>query len=106
MDLFYAACDLVLCRAGAMTVSEVAATASAAVLVPLERVGQHHNAAALAEAGGARVVRRDDVAQLPQVVEELLGDPDLRAEMSAAAATVAHPRAADTIAERLLEVGS
>jgi len=103
MDLFYAAVDLVLCRAGAMTVSEVAATATAAVLVPLERVGQHHNAAALENAGGARVVRQADLPLLPTLVKELLGAPDIRAQMSAAAAAVALPHAADIIAGHLLE---
>jgi len=103
MDLFYAAADLLLCRAGAMTVSEVAATGTPAVLVPLERVGQHHNAAALEDVGAARVVRQAEVSRLPEIVIELLGDADVRAGMSSAAATVAHRDAAHVIAAHLLE---
>jgi UDP-N-acetylglucosamine--N-acetylmuramyl-(pentapeptide) pyrophosphoryl-undecaprenol N-acetylglucosamine transferase len=106
MDLFYAAVDLLLCRAGAMTVSEVAATRTAAVLVPLERVGQHHNAAALENAGAARVVRQAELPRLPEIVEELLGNPGLRAEMAAATEEVARPHAASVIAAHLLEAAA
>jgi len=103
MDLFYAAADLVLCRAGAMTVSELAATGTPSVLVPLRRVGQHHNAAALAGCGAARVVDQDAAAGLPGVVAGLLEDRDALAAMAGAARGAARPDAADRIAERLLE---
>lgn len=103
MEYFYAAADLVVCRAGAMTISELAATGTPAVLVPLERVGQQHNAAALVAAGGARLVAQSHIARLPGVVRELLGDPSARAEMSRRAREVALPEAAQLIAARLRE---
>jgi UDP-N-acetylglucosamine--N-acetylmuramyl-(pentapeptide) pyrophosphoryl-undecaprenol N-acetylglucosamine transferase len=103
MQYFYAAADLVLCRAGAMTISELAATGTPAVLVPLERVGQQHNAAALVAAGGARLVAQAEVATLPEVVGGLLGDASSRAAMAAAARTAAFPDAAAVIAGRLRE---
>lgn len=106
MQYFYAAADLVLCRAGAMTVSELAATGTPSVLVPLERVGQQHNAAALVAAGGARSVPQVEVGRLPELVGELLGDPTARAAMAAAARGRAFPDAAAVIAERLREAAS
>lgn len=103
MQFFYAAADLVLCRAGAMTISELGATGTPSVLVPLERVGQQHNAAALAAAGGAVVVGQAQVARLPQVVAGLLSDAEARARMAAGAGRTARPDAAAVIAGRLLE---
>ncbi len=103
MEFFYAAADLVLCRAGAMTISELSATGTPAVLVPLDRVGQQHNAGGLVAAGGARLVAQADVAQLPGVVGALLADAAARAEMAQRARAVARPGAADEIAGRLLE---
>lgn len=103
MQYFYAAADLVLCRAGAMTISELAATGTPAVLVPLERVGQQHNAAALVAAGGARSVPQAEVGRLPGLVADLLGDPAARSAMAAAARDRAFPDAAVAIARRLRE---
>jgi UDP-N-acetylglucosamine--N-acetylmuramyl-(pentapeptide) pyrophosphoryl-undecaprenol N-acetylglucosamine transferase len=104
MELFYAAADLVVCRAGAMTVSEVAATGSAAVFVPLERVGQQWNAAALADAGGGRLLPQAEIGRLPSVVRELVDDADARRAMSDAAAARGLPGAAGALAERVMGV--
>jgi UDP-N-acetylglucosamine--N-acetylmuramyl-(pentapeptide) pyrophosphoryl-undecaprenol N-acetylglucosamine transferase len=103
MEFFYAASDLVLCRAGAMTVSELAATGTPAVLVPLDRVGQQHNAVCLVAAGAARVVPQAEAGRLAERVGELLGEPGARAEMSRRAREAARPGAAGEIAARLLE---
>jgi UDP-N-acetylglucosamine:LPS N-acetylglucosamine transferase len=103
MEYFYAACDLVVCRAGAMTVSELAATATPAILVPLERVGQQWNARALSEAGGALIVEEGDVGSLPARVEAVLANEPGLAAMGHAAGTVGRPNAAAVIAERLIE---
>ena len=103
MEFFYAAADLVLCRAGAMTISELAATGTPAVLVPLDRVGQQHNAAALVGVGGARLVPQAEAARLAEVVGALLGDVAGRGEMARCARTAARPAAADEIAACLLE---
>ncbi|WKZ82997.1 MAG: glycosyltransferase [Acidimicrobiia bacterium] len=104
MDLFYAAVDLVVCRAGAMTVSELAATGTPAVLVPLDRVGQGANAAFLEAAGAALVVRQGALGDLPGVVASLASDPSRLAAMATAASSVAAPGAADAVADHLLEV--
>lgn len=103
MDLFYAAADLVVSRAGAMTIAELAATGTPAILVPLERVGQGGNAAALAGVGGARVIGERDLDRLGATVARLLADAPTRAAMAGAAATMAIVDAADRIAARILE---
>lgn len=89
MDLAYAAADLVVCRAGAGTVSEVTAVGLPAVYVPLP-VGngeQRLNAAPVVAAGGGLLV--DDAALTPAWLAErvgaLLADPDRLAAMAAAA---------------------
>jgi UDP-N-acetylglucosamine--N-acetylmuramyl-(pentapeptide) pyrophosphoryl-undecaprenol N-acetylglucosamine transferase len=103
MDLFYAACDLVVCRAGAMTVSEVAATGTPAVFVPLRRVGQQHNAEPLAAAGGAVILPEAEIGRLPDVVAGVLGDEPRRTAMAAASSAQGRPAAADVIAAALRE---
>lgn len=63
MDACMAAADLVICRAGAMTVSELEATGTAALLVPSPNVTanhQYHNAMVLANKGAAMLLEEKD----------------------------------------------
>ncbi len=106
MDDFYAAVDLVVCRAGAMTVSELAATATPAVLIPLERVGQSANAAVLSDIGAAVTVPQGEAAAVAGIVSDLVADPERRAAMGRAAATMAHTDAAAVVARRVIEVAN
>jgi UDP-N-acetylglucosamine--N-acetylmuramyl-(pentapeptide) pyrophosphoryl-undecaprenol N-acetylglucosamine transferase len=94
MDLAYAAADVALCRAGAMTCAELAAVGLPAVYVPLP-IGngeQRRNALPVVEAGGGLVVEDAavDPAWITANVVPLLGDPARVAAMGAAAA--AHGR--------------
>jgi UDP-N-acetylglucosamine--N-acetylmuramyl-(pentapeptide) pyrophosphoryl-undecaprenol N-acetylglucosamine transferase len=89
MDLAYAAADLVVCRAGANTVTEVASVGLPAVFVPLP-IGngeQALNAAPVVDAGGGLLVT--DAALTPEwvaaTVPALLGDAARLAAMSRAA---------------------
>jgi UDP-N-acetylglucosamine--N-acetylmuramyl-(pentapeptide) pyrophosphoryl-undecaprenol N-acetylglucosamine transferase len=89
MDLAYAAADLVVCRSGANTVTEVAAVGLPAVFVPLP-IGngeQALNARPVVDAGGGLLVA--DEALTPEwvaaTVPGLLGDPARLAAMSRAA---------------------
>lgn len=105
MDLFYAAADVVLARAGAMTVSELAATGTPSVLVPLPagRGYQARNADDLAAAGGTVVVEQEHGAEIVAAVRRLLADTQERDRMARAAASVGHPEAAQTIAAAMME---
>jgi UDP-N-acetylglucosamine--N-acetylmuramyl-(pentapeptide) pyrophosphoryl-undecaprenol N-acetylglucosamine transferase len=90
MDLAYAAADMMLCRAGAMTVAELSAVGLPAAYVPLP-IGngeQRLNAQPVVKAGGGLLV--DDAELSPEWVRghvlPVLGDPQRLREMSQAAA--------------------
>jgi UDP-N-acetylglucosamine--N-acetylmuramyl-(pentapeptide) pyrophosphoryl-undecaprenol N-acetylglucosamine transferase len=100
MPLVYAAADLMVCRAGAMTVAELAAAGVPAVLVPLPGApGDHQTAnARVLEQVGAAVLLPDPECTptgLAGVVEELLIDPDRLEAMGRAAKGLARPDAAE-----------
>jgi UDP-N-acetylglucosamine--N-acetylmuramyl-(pentapeptide) pyrophosphoryl-undecaprenol N-acetylglucosamine transferase len=89
IDLAYAAADLIVCRAGANTVTEVAAVGLPAAFVPLP-IGngeQAHNAHPVVRAGGALLI--DDEAFTPTWIDHVLAplvtDPARLAQMSRSA---------------------
>jgi len=102
-----AACDLVLCRAGANTLWELAALGRAAVLVPLgsgaSRGDQLENARYFAQAGAALVVPEEEGGRLVEEVLGLLADPPRLAEMGRRARALGRPDAAARIAALVLE---
>jgi UDP-N-acetylglucosamine--N-acetylmuramyl-(pentapeptide) pyrophosphoryl-undecaprenol N-acetylglucosamine transferase len=102
-----AACDLVVGRSGG-SIFELTATGRPAVLVPYPHAAAGHqstNAAWMAEAGAAVVVRDEelDADRLAAEVDGLLGDPARLGAMAAAAAALAKPDAARRIADLVLE---
>ena len=93
-----AAADLVICRAGAMSITELARAGRAAILVPSPNVtGDHQtkNAAVLAAAGAALMIEESFLGggMLKGAVAELLTDGARRARMEKAIAGFAHPDA-------------
>ena len=103
MELFYAACDLVVARAGG-AVAELAATATPAILVPGGFGSGDHQAAnanALAAAGAAVVVGEPELGSLPLIVTSLLADRDQLQVMAAATSKLSRPDAADVIARAM-----
>ena len=106
MEYFYAASDLVLARAGALTVSELAATGTPAVMVPYEAgTGGHQkeNARHLEQAGGVIVVEENHIDRVPVELQQLLMDDSRRNAMAAASQATALPDAAKIIAHDLIE---
>ena len=108
MDLAYAAADLAICRAGAMTVAEVSAVGLPAVYVPLP-IGngeQRLNALPVVAAGGGVLVADADLTPtyVATEVARLAGDSARLSAMTAAAAGVGHRDAAQRIAEIVLSV--
>ncbi len=107
MHHFYAASDLVVCRSSALTVSELAATGTPALLVPREvtRAGHYElNAAELTDASAAELVREADLRRLPAIVGGLLADGARLDAMRKAALERARVGAAARITDALLEV--
>jgi UDP-N-acetylglucosamine--N-acetylmuramyl-(pentapeptide) pyrophosphoryl-undecaprenol N-acetylglucosamine transferase len=103
----YAAADLALARAGAMTTAELFAWGIPPVLVPLPTAAadhQAHNARALAAAGAAVHLPQSALtaASLDATVRGLLDDPAAMARLAAGAAARARPDAAEMIARRIL----
>ena len=106
MDLAYAAADLVSCRAGALSISELQLLGKAALLVPSPNVsGDHQTANARAvEAGGGAVLVPDDRQGevLSRLLPQLLPDAEATERMARRMAEMAKPHAARDIARAII----
>ena len=99
-----ASAHLVIGRAGASTVCEMAVAGRPSILVPLKIAlddDQGQNARLLAKAGAAEVVREEDLtkAALAAALEALLTNPARLSRMAAAARGAATPDAAERLAD-------
>lgn len=107
MDLAYAAASLAVCRAGALTCSELAATGTPSVLVPSPNVVADHqtqNARAMGDA--TRLVPEAELAARMPEVAALLADAGALATMRTAALALARPDAARTVATAVLALAA
>lgn len=107
----YAASDVALTRAGALTLAELCAWGIAPIVVPLPTAAADHqtaNAVALASAGAALHVSQSDltVDSLSAAVAELTTTPGSLERMSRAALQRARPDAAVSIARRVLALSA
>jgi UDP-N-acetylglucosamine--N-acetylmuramyl-(pentapeptide) pyrophosphoryl-undecaprenol N-acetylglucosamine transferase len=103
----YAVADVVLGRAGAITVAELCAWGLASVLVPLPTAAadhQTHNARAVAAAGAGLLLPQSEMSadRLQQVVGGLLTEPSARARIAARARARGRPEAAAEIAAHVV----
>ncbi|UCE86968.1 MAG: undecaprenyldiphospho-muramoylpentapeptide beta-N-acetylglucosaminyltransferase [Deltaproteobacteria bacterium] len=104
MPARYRWADLALCRAGALSIAELALAGLPALLVPLAHAADDHqsaNARQLVEAGAARMFdpRRFAAADLVETLLGILEKPEQLLAMQRSAAQRARPRAAEAIAE-------
>ncbi|HET6567036.1 MAG TPA: undecaprenyldiphospho-muramoylpentapeptide beta-N-acetylglucosaminyltransferase [Rhodothermales bacterium] len=108
MDYAYAAADLVLCRAGAITCSELMVTGTPSILVPSPNVTADHqtkNARSMETAGAALLLPEADLDdQLVPLVTGLMREPERRRKMSEGALRIAKPDAAEEIARHVLRL--
>ncbi|MFQ5662485.1 MAG: undecaprenyldiphospho-muramoylpentapeptide beta-N-acetylglucosaminyltransferase [Terriglobia bacterium] len=109
MPARFAEADLVICRAGASTVAELAAAGRAAILVPFPHATDQHqlrNAEVLAAAGAVRLLRQPELSgeRLASEVLALLEHPERLRGMEAAARRLAVPDAAARIADLIESV--
>ena len=109
MPLVMAAADVVLCRAGASTISEIAAIAKPSILVPSPNVTANHqekNARVLADQGAAVLLREQDCVEdtLYDTAGLLIRERGRREEMSRALKAMAVPDAGEKIYKTLLEI--
>ncbi|MFY0674157.1 MAG: undecaprenyldiphospho-muramoylpentapeptide beta-N-acetylglucosaminyltransferase [Bacteroidia bacterium] len=108
MDVAYGSADLVISRAGALSISELTFLNKPSVLVPSPNVAEDHqtkNAQVLAENGAAELIEdaKAEVALIPRSLE-LVKENDKLAQMSHKAAELAKPNAADEIAKQIFEL--
>lgn len=106
----YAAADVVIARAGASTLAELAQTGAPSVLIPYPFAAeqhQAHNAALFAEAGAAVVIPDNELDgdRLWWTLRDVL-ERDRNAAMRTAARSLAQDDAADTIVTRVARVGN
>ena len=109
MAAAYGWADLVLCRAGALTVSELAAAGRPAILVPLPHAVDDHqtaNARYLSDNGGGWLLPQHelDPDRLAGLLRRAATEPETIADMAARARHLARPDAAERVADACLEV--
>lgn len=107
MAAAYAWADLVVCRAGALTLAELCAVGVGSVLVPFPQAVDDHqtrNAEFLVERGAAVLLPQSDqlAARLRDVLAPLSADAGKRLAMARAARALARPDAAQRVAEAVL----
>jgi len=108
MDYAYAAADVVVARAGALTISELCASAKAAILVPSPNVAEDHqtaNAMSLVTKDAAILVKDIDAReQLVNTALELLKEEQRQAKLEEQIKTFALPDAAEHISAEALKL--
>ena len=99
-----AAADLVVCRAGAMTIGELCAVGRASILIPFAAATNNHqevNARVVERAGGAVVITESELTptRLAEAINSVSSSPELAAKMGMAAHALAVPDASGKIVE-------
>jgi UDP-N-acetylglucosamine--N-acetylmuramyl-(pentapeptide) pyrophosphoryl-undecaprenol N-acetylglucosamine transferase len=107
MNIYLAAADIVISRAGAMTLSEIAASRAPAVIIPSPNVTDDHqykNALHYARLGVARIIKEAELPSgaLTSTVLELIHSPDMLARMKEAYSAIPKNDAAEKIAKDIL----
>jgi UDP-N-acetylglucosamine--N-acetylmuramyl-(pentapeptide) pyrophosphoryl-undecaprenol N-acetylglucosamine transferase len=115
MPSVYARCSLALCRAGATSMAELAAAGVPAVYIPFPYAAHDHqtaNAQAMQDAGGGILLpqpKAEDMSgknELAGFVLDILKDGEALARMRMGALSMAHPDAASSVADELLNLAS
>lgn len=107
MDLFYAACDMVVSRAGALTLAELSVQAKPCILIPSPNVAEDHqrkNAQAFVDAGAAVMIEDVDLEHKFWInIVNLTEDQNKRMLMSAQLLKISKPMAAQEIARYIVD---
>ncbi len=106
MDLAYNCADLVICRAGALTISELCNIGQSAILVPSPNVAEDHqtkNAEALVKENAAVMVKDNEAeTNLFPLAIKMVNDSQKLNALSSNVAQLAKPNAADLIAKEII----
>lgn len=107
----YAGADIIISRAGANSISEIAANKKPTILIPLATAANNHqkmNAYSLAEEGGAIVLEKSNLGRhiLLQKINKIFQDDDLRKNLSNNIAKFYHSDASEKISTGLIELAN
>jgi UDP-N-acetylglucosamine--N-acetylmuramyl-(pentapeptide) pyrophosphoryl-undecaprenol N-acetylglucosamine transferase len=110
VEEFYNRCDLLICRAGAVTLAEITSLGKPAILVPLPTATHDHqyqNAKRLAEAGAATLIQQQDFTaeRLVQELENFMTHPEELQAMAEASRKLGKPDAAQRVVDLALSLG-
>ncbi len=102
MPLYLGAADLVISRAGALTVAELMVCARASILIPSPNVAanhQYYNAVAVAEAGAAEIIVEKELSadKIISTISKIKNDESIRIDMENAARSIGKKDAVDEI---------
>ncbi|MBI2412036.1 MAG: undecaprenyldiphospho-muramoylpentapeptide beta-N-acetylglucosaminyltransferase [Deltaproteobacteria bacterium] len=105
----YESADLVVCRAGATSLAEITALGIPSILIPYPFAADDHqtaNARSVADAGGAVMIRQDELtgSTLASAIKRLYGDTQATETMRKKAKGLGRPGAAKTIADDFLKI--
>lgn len=104
MSLAYDAADIVVCRAGALTIAELMHKGKASILVPSPNVAEDHqsvNAQSLVKQDAAILLKDADVGQLSMQANELLADQEAIVELENNISALSKKDAAGQIADQI-----
>ncbi len=109
MPEYLAACDLIITRSGAITLSEIQAQGKAAILIPSPNVTenhQFHNAMVLANADAGVVIEEKELSgvKLCKTIDKLVGDPEKLKVMGKNAAAIAKTDANNLIYDEVMRL--
>ena len=105
----YGAADLVVSRAAATSIFEIAASGIASILIPLSKAAQDHqkeNAYAFAAQGATDVIEEHNLSPhlLQSEIEKLLADKDKLKQIGESAKKFSKPDAAEKIAREIINL--
>ena len=108
MDTYLAAADLVICRSGAITLSEICVLKKPSILIPSPNVTHNHqefNASALVNIGAAVMIKENnfDTSELKKAVDKLLDNDALRNQYGENAYKLAKKDASRLICESIIK---
>ncbi len=106
MSLYMTAADLVICRAGAMTLTELAMMKKASILIPSPNVTDNHqykNASVLSAAGAAMLIEESELSfeKVNETVERIYSERGLMSAMSERISEFANPNVEEEIYEQI-----
>lgn len=108
MEMVYSAADIVIARAGALTVSELCVQGKVSILVPSPNVAEDHqtkNAMALVERKAAVMVKDEELSDMMcERITFLLENEGLRKELEVNIKSLAKPNAVQEIADELIRL--